>query len=446
MNGNIPNLLTAALSEGPIEEENCRIAVQVMNEEIQNRIKQIRRGELPEGYKKTKAGILPQDWNVKPIGKCLSRVGTPVSVEPETMYTQIGIRSHGKGLFYKEPVTGKSLGNKSVFWIEPDCFVLNIVFAWEQAIGKTTETEVGMIGSHRFPMYRPIDRTIYIDYLNDYLLTKRGAEILQAASPGGAGRNRTLGQDRFMKAKIILPIFDEQIKIAAIFATQDKVIALKERRIAEKQRQKKHLMQQLLVGKKRLAGFNLEWCTHKLGSVFSERAETKCDGLPLLAITGTQGIVPRSELDLKDNSNEDKSKYLRICIGDIGYNTMRMWQGVSAYSDYEGIVSPAYTVLKPADNINAKYFSYLFKMPEIVSLFYRHSQGLVDDTRNLKYANFKKIKVTYPQDRREQDAIVAVLSSADREIEHLRKDLDAEKQKRKALMQLLLTGIVRVKV
>ena len=54
-------------------------------------------------------------------------------------------RSHGKGIFYKEPVTGAALGNKSVFWIEPDCFIVNIVFAWEQAIGKTTQSEVGMI-------------------------------------------------------------------------------------------------------------------------------------------------------------------------------------------------------------------------------------------------------------------------------------------------------------
>lgn len=69
---------------------------------------------------------------------------------------------------------------------------------------------------------------------------------------------------------------------------------------------------------------------------------------------------------------------------------MRMWQGVSAYSDYEGIVSPAYTILKPVADIDAKYFSYLFKLPETVFLFYRFSQGLVDDTRNLKYENFKK--------------------------------------------------------
>ena len=72
MNGNIPNLLTAALSEGPIEEENCRIAVQVMNEEIKNRIVQIRRGEVPAGYKKIKTIIIPSDWEILPLRSFVS--------------------------------------------------------------------------------------------------------------------------------------------------------------------------------------------------------------------------------------------------------------------------------------------------------------------------------------------------------------------------------------
>lgn len=242
-----------------------------------------------------------------------------------------------------------------------------------------------------------------------------------------------------------MPPIAEQQKIAAILTTQDKVIELKEKRLAEKLRQKKYLMQQLLTGKKRLPGFRGEWRVEYLGKLFRERKETNCEGLEMLAITGTQGIIPRKELDLKDNSSEDKSKYLRVCIGDIGYNTMRMWQGVSAYSNYEGIVSPAYTILKPSLLVDAKYFAYLFKMPEMIFLFYRFSQGLVDDTRNLKYENFKKIKVVYPVDKNEQSAIAQVLSTADREISLLRQGIEQEKQKKKALMQLLLTGIVRVK-
>ena len=94
-------------------------------------------------------------WETKPIERVLERRSTAVAVEPDTQYTQIGMRSHGKGIFHKDPVSGKSLGNKRVFWVHPECLVLNIVFAWEQAVGKTTERENGLIASHRFPMYAP---------------------------------------------------------------------------------------------------------------------------------------------------------------------------------------------------------------------------------------------------------------------------------------------------
>lgn len=78
-------------------------------------------------------------------------------------------------------------------------------------------------------------------------------------------------------------------------------------------------------------------------------------------------------------------------------------------------------------------------------MFYRFSQGLVDDTRNLKYDNFKKIKVKFPNDESEQKAISKVFEAVDKEIELYQQNLAQEKLKKKALMQLLLTGIVRVK-
>ena len=417
-----------------------------MTPQIKQRIDQIRRGEVPEGYKKTKSGIIPTKWTYCTISDCLEKMDSPVDVEPKTLYTQIGIRSHGMGLFYKEPISGKELGNKAFFWIIPNCFILNIVFAWEQAIGKTTEKERGMIGSHRFPMYHPINDAVDIDYLLYYFMTKRGTDILEAASPGGAGRNRTLGQDRFMKSKILLPSIGEQKKIAEILSAQDKLIALKEKLIEEKKRQKKYLMQQLLTGKKRLPGFSGEWIDVKLGDVFSERVETNNQNLELLSVTGTNGVVPRSTIDIKDNSSEDKSKYLKICKGDIGYNTMRMWQGVSALSDYEGIVSPAYTILIPDEKISSEFFAYLFKMHTVIFLFYRFSQGIVDDTRSLKYYEFAKLHLTIPAGKEEQEAIAKILTVANKELDLLKRDLDQEKQKKKALMQLLLSGVVRVNV
>lgn len=112
--------------------------------------------------------------------------------------------------------------------------------------------------------YCSVNNAVDIDYLISYFLTKRGTDILEAASPGGAGRNRTLGQDRFLKSKIVLPPIEEQQKITEILITQDKIIELKEKLIDEKQRQKKYLAQQLLTGKKRLPGFGGVWETMHL--------------------------------------------------------------------------------------------------------------------------------------------------------------------------------------
>lgn len=415
-----------------------------MTPEVKERIEQIRHGNVPEGYKKTAAGIIPETWKQVRIGD-VSVVNPPRSQFPEEQVTFLGMADVSEeGRLINPSIVNYSTVCKGFTPFERgDILVAKITPCFENGKGADTSTlptKQGY-GSTEFHVLRSkdIDKGYLFLHTTSYEFRKK----LESEMTGSAGQKRV--QTESISSYLIgLPSITEQHRIAEIISKQDSIIELKEKLLAQKHQQKKYLMQQLLSAKKRLPGFNGKWKQEKLGKLFAERSETKCEHLELLAITGTQGVVPRSQLDLKDNSSEDKSKYLRICVGDIGYNTMRMWQGVSAYSNYEGIVSPAYTILKPSSAINAKYFSYLFKMPEVIFLFYRFSQGLVDDTRNLKYENFKKISVTYPVDIEEQNAIVSVLEKADQEIELLNQAIEQEKRKKKALMQLLLTGIVRV--
>jgi len=165
-------------------------------------------------FKDDKGHSFP-DWEEKEVRKILNKYSDPVKVHPSIFYKQIGIRSHGNGIFHKEIVVGKSLGNKRVFWIKEDLLILNIVFAWESAVAKTTKKEVGMIASHRFPMYKPIDEILDLNYILYFFLTPRGKYYLELASPGGAGRNKTLGQAEFESLKFRIPSFYEQIKISA---------------------------------------------------------------------------------------------------------------------------------------------------------------------------------------------------------------------------------------
>ena len=418
-----------------------------MKPDIKQRIEQIRRGEVPEGYKKVEKTIIPSSWDIKSLGSICTDFKYGMNAAAKEFdglnkYIRISDIDDDTHMY-----TGLDIVSPDGV-LEPKYLVQenDILFARTGAtVGKTylynKNDGILFFAGFLIKVNVPKDNSYYI-YAQT--LTKRYLNWIQIMSQ----RSGQPGINAHEYSSYTFPYcpLPEQQKIADILTAQDKVTELKEQLLAQKQQQKKYLMQQLLTGKKRLPGFSGEWKKEHLGKLFSERKETNCQNLEMLAITGNQGIIPRAQLDLKDNSSDDKSKYLKVCIGDIGYNTMRMWQGVSAYSNYEGIVSPAYTILKPCSNINAKYFSYLFKMPKTISLFYRFSQGLVDDTRNLKYENFKKIRVSYPVDKEEQTAIADVLSTADREIDLLRQSIEAEKQKKKALMQLLLTGIVRVTV
>ena len=171
----------------------------------------------------------------------------------------------------------------------------------------------------------------------------------------------------------------------------------------------------------RFKGFSDTWEQRKLGDCFTERVESMPDG-ELISVTINDGIKKFSELGRHDNSNDDKSKYKKVCIGDIAYNSMRMWQGASGYSPYEGIVSPAYTVLSPNSGINSKCLAYQFKLPEMIHTFQINSQGITSDNWNLKYPALSEIEIFVSRNEKEQAKISEYFERLDRLITlHQRK-------------------------
>lgn len=167
--------------------------------------------------------------------------------------------------------------------------------------------------------------------------------------------------------------------------------------------------------KVRFKGFEGEWSTSNLGSIFAERIESNENG-EMLSVTMNNGIIRSSDNGRFDNSNSDKSKYKVVKIGDIAYNSMRMWQGASGVSQYEGIVSPAYTVVTPRIDVDTDFFGYLFKTDDVIRLFKLNSQGLTSDNWNLKYPAFSRICVSYPKSKEEQQSIAAFFRTLDRKI------------------------------
>lgn len=154
-------------------------------------------------------------WPTAPMGKIAPLVRRPVLPEADEVYREIGLRSFGKGVFHKPPTTGLEIGTKRVFAVKPGDLLFNIVFAWEGAIAVATETERGMIGSHRF-LTCVVDNTrADAKFLSYWFTHTEGRERLLRASPGGAGRNRTLGVEKLAAIHVPLPPLNEQRRIVA---------------------------------------------------------------------------------------------------------------------------------------------------------------------------------------------------------------------------------------
>ena len=146
------------------------------------------------------------------------------------------------------------------------------------------------------------------------------------------------------------------------------------------------------------------------------------------------GVMPRSEIEGKDNSSEDKSNYKIVRKGDMVYNSMRMWQGANGISPCDGIVSPAYTVLMPKQEISNGYFAALFKSANLINEFRKNSQGMTSDTWNLKYPQIKTIKVLIPSVS-EQEKVSELFSVLDARIAAQAQLVEALKKYKRGVLQ-----------
>ncbi|MEW9530811.1 restriction endonuclease subunit S [Microbispora sp. NPDC049125] len=147
------------------------------------------------------------------IGEIIELIRRPVEVKEMEGYREIGLRSFGKGVFHKEPITGAELGGKRVFHIEPGDLLFSSVFAWEGAVALAGESERGFIGSHRFMTYQVNPDRADPAYLRHFFTATHGLEILRRASPGSAGRNKTLGIKNLEGQMISLPPKERQEQI-----------------------------------------------------------------------------------------------------------------------------------------------------------------------------------------------------------------------------------------
>jgi type I restriction enzyme S subunit len=191
-----------------------------------------------------------EKWKVKAINECVTFTPRPIT-KPTENYLALGLRSHGKGVFHKTDFDPASIAMETMYEVKENDLIINITFAWEQAVAIVSKKDEGGLVSHRFPTYTFNDKNATPDFFRHYILQKRFKFLLESISPGGAGRNRVMSKTDFLKLDIKLPEVKEQKAIATILDKATEELNQYQQKLETLQLQKKGLMQQLLTGKVR---------------------------------------------------------------------------------------------------------------------------------------------------------------------------------------------------
>lgn len=266
------------------------------------------------------------------VGEVMTLVRRPVDVIPEETYHEIGLRSFGNGVFHKPPVSGEELGSKKVFHIEPGDLLLSNVFAWEGAVALASNQDAGRIGSHRFMTYQVDTTKADPRYLLHYFYGGPGLEVIREASPGSAGRNRTLGISSFERQHVWLPCSEEQRRIADkidganLRLTQSNLLRERSVRLAL---QHADALLQPIESRAPLSA-----ALHPT----SDFVEVDPDGIYQTAgiLNRGRGLFRRPAIPGRDTKY---TRYNRLHTGQFVYSKLFGWEGSLAVvpSDFEGV-------------------------------------------------------------------------------------------------------------
>ena len=304
---------------------------------------------------------------------------------------------------------------------------------------KTNKGKPGIV-STLYAVYHPKENA-FSDFIQVYF--EQHARMNNYMHPlvnKGAKNDMKVSAENALKGPVCFPSRIEQESISAFFSVLDNLITLHQRKFEKLTNVKKSMLEKMFpqngcsYPEIRFKGFTDAWEQRKLGDCFTERCESMPDG-ELISVTINDGIKKFSELGRHDNSNDDKSKYKKVCAGDIAYNSMRMWQGASGCSPYEGIVSPAYTVLTPNSGINSKCMAYQFKLPATIHTFKINSQGITSDNWNLKFPALSEIEIYVSPYEQEQAKIAAYFANLDHLITLHQRKFDKLQVLKKAMLE-----------
>ena len=423
-----------------------------MTPQIKQRIEQIRRGEVPEGYKKTKAGTIPFEWDLHPLSKHLieSRIpGTNGAIAKK-----LTVKLWNKGVFEKREVHEGSESTtyykrKSGQLIYSKLDFLNCAF------GIIPEHLDGYESTQDLPCFDV--KGVIPNYLLTYV-TQRNFYMHFGMIADGGRKARRVGPEDMLSFPLVYPPLAEQEKIAEILQTQDKLIELQQMKIDELKRLKKVYLSKMFpkkgcnVPEIRFPGFTAPWEQRKLEDYLSVSNEKNTSDVygraDVLSVSGDFGIVNQIEFQGRSFAGASVSNYGVVQTGDVVYTKSPLNSNpygiIKTNKGKAGIVSTLYAVYHPRETVFPDFVQVYFEQHARMNN-YMHplvNKGAKNDMK-VSAENALKGPVCFPS-YAEQRTISAFFSVLDNLITLHQRKLDEEQKRKKALMQLLLTGIVRV--
>lgn len=374
-----------------------------------------------DGYKQSPLGLIPDDWEVKRLGEVCTHFKSGITITSKKIQEKGQYAVYGGNGFrgYTDMYTHDGeyilIGRQGAL-CGNICFVTGRNYVSEHAIAVQTSQDI-----------------IWLKYKLIFWDLNRFSE--SSAQPG-------LSVEKLIRFQLSIPPLAEQRKIAEVLSTWDKAIELQTAIIDKLTLRKKGLMQQLLTGKKRLKGFSEPFCYIKAGEVFRSSSIKGAGTEELLSATQENGVVPRRLLEGRVTMPAGNTDNFKLVEKGDFVISLRSFQGGIEYSEYQGIVSPAYIVLKPKLHIDDSFYKYYFKSSDFIGHLAIAVIG-IRDGRQISYDDFCFVKIPFPS-LEEQCAISEILVLNDREIEKEKQKLEALKQQKKGLMQQLLTGKKRI--
>lgn len=397
----------------------------------------IEKTENKKGYKKTKLGWIPEEWEIikfKDIG--VSLIGLTYSPKDIVSSGLLVLRSSNikdSKIVYDDNVYVNKDVPKKLLTKQND-ILMCVRNGSKNLVGKSALIKKENEG-HTFGAFMSILRSEYNKYLYQFLQSSYAQKQYTGATSATINQITSKDLDLLL---LTFPKIKEQEQIVEILSVWDEGIETLEKLIEQKEVSKKAIMQKLFLEKE-------SWKMIRFDKIFKDFCKKNCPEERLLSATQENGVIPRDMLSGKVMSPEGSLEgYKLIEAGDFVIS-LRSFQGGLEYSKYRGILSPAYTVLKNIINIDKDFYRHFFKSYKFIEKYLSISVIGIRDGKQISYSDLSSVKIPYPP-LEEQEKIGKILNCYDEEIQILNSKLEKLKEQKKGLMQKLLTGQIRVKV